>query len=138
MDRLGDRGINPWSAPGLTPGVVGALMVVLALVLGVRALQRKAETPIAHADAGEPESWPSAALALVLCLVFAGLSLGRGLPFAAEAALFIFVFTAAFSWKTWRAQGRVMRGAAQAAAVALLAAGSIAWLFESVFLVRLP
>jgi putative tricarboxylic transport membrane protein len=136
MDRLTDRGINPWSAPGLTPGVVGALMALLALVLAVRALQGRSDAQ--RAGAAEAASWPSALLALVLCLVFAGLGLGRGLPFAAEAALFIFVFTAAFSWKAWRARKRLLRGTAQAAAVAVVAAVGIAWLFESVFLVRLP
>ena len=86
MDRLADRGINPWSAPGVTPGVVG----------------------------------------------------GRGLPFAVDSAIFIFSFTAVFSWKAWREQGRLARGIVQTAVVAVLAAGGMAWLFQSVFLVRLP
>ena len=136
MDRLADRGINPWSAPGLTPGVVGLLMMLLAGALAVQALRLKADEK--PAPDGEPASWQSAWLALLLCLVFAGLSLGRGLHFAVAAALFIFSFTSVFSWRAWRAEGRVRRGMAQAVAVAVLAAGGISWLFESVFLVRLP
>lgn len=136
MDRLTDRGINPWSAPGLTPGVVGALMVLLALALAVQALRRQPmQLPV---EGSEPVSWASAAVALLLCLLFAGVSLGRGLPFVAEAALFIWVFISVFSWKTWREQGRLWRALAQAAAVALVTAVSLSWLFESVFLVRLP
>ncbi len=136
MERLADRGINPWSAPGLTPGVVGALMMLLAAALAVQALRLKPnEQPATDA---EPASWQSAWWALLMCLVFAGLSLGRGLHFAAEAALFIFTFTSAFSWRAWRAEGRLGRGMAQTAVVAVVAAGGISWLFESVFLVRLP
>ena len=136
MDRLTDRGINPWSAPGLTPGVVGALMVLLALALAVQALRRQPTQP--PAEEVKRASWASAAVALLLCLLFAGVSLGRGLPFVAEAALFIWVFISVFSWKTWREQGRLWRALAQAAAVALVTAVSLSWLFESVFLVRLP
>lgn len=159
MDRLGDRGINPWSAPGLTPGVVGALMIVLALVLLWQALRPTVAKPMASsegathaatAEAATPatpttpvgESWRSSALALLLCLCFAVGALGRGLPFWLDAALFIFVFTAAFSWPQWQAQrsrgSPLWRPLVQTAALALLSAGAISWLFETVFLVRLP
>lgn len=97
MDRLVDRGINPWSVPGVTPGVFGGLIVVLAVALALRATRRKADPPLV--DDAQPASWRSAWLALLLCLAFAGLSLGRGLPFAVDSAIFIFSFTAVFSWK---------------------------------------
>lgn len=134
MDRLTDRGIEAWSAPGLMPGLLGALMLVLALAMAWRA--RRGTTP---AEAGaDPGGAARTALALLLCVAFAGLTLGHGWPFAVEGALFVFVFTSCFSWADWRAQGRVPRGLAQTAAVAVVASALIAWLFESVFLVRLP
>jgi hypothetical protein len=140
MDRLGDRGINALSAPGLTPGVIGALMVALAAVLAWQALRRDDAAPAATDDAAtEPaHTLRRTLLAGALCVLFAGVSLGHGLPFAAEAAAFIFVFTSVFSWPTWRAERRVVRGPVQALIVAVVAALAIAWLFESVFLVRLP
>jgi hypothetical protein len=79
-----------------------------------------------------------AGLALLLCVLFAGITLGHGLPFVVEGAVFVFVFTTLFSWAEWRAAGRVARGLAQTLAVAVLASAFISWLFESVFLVRLP
>ena len=140
MDRLVDRGINPLSAPGLTPGVIGALVLVLALVLAWRALRRPDAASAATDDAATPPvtTLRRTLLAAALCVLFAGVALGHGLPFAAEAAAFIFVFTSVFSWPTWRAERRVARGVAQTLAVALTAAFAISWLFESVFLVRLP
>jgi len=151
MDRLAHQGIAPWSAPGLLPGVVGALMVVFALVLAVQAWHgekdgddKAAQSGADPADPARPADplggWRGSLLATVLCLAFAGFSLGHGLPFVVEAAVFILVFTALFRWAAWRAAGRgaIVRGLAQAAAVAVLAAAAIAWLFESVFLVRLP
>ncbi len=136
MDRLESLNINPWSAPGLTPGVVGALMILLALAL---ALQTRR---VATTDPAQPAP-PAGSVrrtftAAVLCVLFAGLTLGRGLPFVVEGAVFVFVFTAIFSWTAWREERRVTRGVAQALVVAVLSCVSIAWLFESVFLVRLP
>lgn len=135
MDRLEDRGINPWSAPGLTPGLVGALMVVLALVLALQSRRR----PIDPADAPPAQgSVRRTLLAIVLCVGFAGLTLGHGLPFVVEGAVFIFVFTTLFSLSVWRAEQRVRRGLVQTLAIAAAASVVISWLFESVFLVRLP
>lgn len=149
MDRLSHQGIAPWSAPGLLPAVVGALMVAFALVLALRVWRageapedsQAAATPAEEADAAdaaERPAWSGSALATVLCVLFAGASLGRGWPFQVEAALFILGFTAIFRWREWRAAGGVLRGLAQTAVIAVVAAVAISWLFESVFLVRLP
>ena len=137
MDRLEHLSINPWSAPGLTPGVVGALMIVLALALAMPA--RRAAAPDGTAETSPPPgSARRTLIAAALCVTFAGVTLGRGLPFVVEGAVFIFVFTSIFSWRSWREEQRVARGASQALVVAVLTSTVIAWLFESVFLVRLP
>jgi len=136
MDRLTDRGIQAWSAPGLTPGVVGTLIIVLSLVLGWQAVRAPARAK--DDEAAVPGAMRRAGLALLLCVVFAGITLGHGTPFVIEGAVFIFVFTTLFSWTEWRAAGRAARGLAQTLAVAIAASAFISWLFESVFLVRLP
>ena len=143
MERLTQQGINVWSAPGLLPGVVGLLMVLFAIALALQARRGGAADADAEAAAAEGTAASStglrqSALAALLCLAFAGVSLGHGLPFQVEAAIFIVLFTAVFRWAEWRAGGRRARGLAQAAAVAVVAATAIGWFFESVFLVRLP
>lgn len=82
--------------------------------------------------------WVRTLVAGALCVLFAGVSLGHGLPFIAEGAAFIFLFVTVFSWPAWRAEGRMAQGLTTALLVALAASGAISWLFESVFLVRLP
>jgi hypothetical protein len=71
-------------------------------------------------------------------VLFAGVSLGHGLPFMVEGAVFILVFATIFSWSQWKAEGRLVRGLLTTAVVAAASAALISWLFESVFLVRLP
>ena len=144
MDRLDKLSINPWSAPGLTPGVVGALIVVFALALAWQALRAdKAIGGSGETDALTHAPPPAGSsrrtlVATSLCVLFAGVSLGHGLPFSVESALFILVFTSSFSWSSWREERRIGRGLAQTLAIAVVASTFIAWLFESVFLVRLP
>lgn len=142
MDRLEHQGISPWSAPGLVTGVVGALMLAFALALAWQ-VRAAARAPGSDGEAaGESSeasiSWRRSAGATVLCVLFAGIALGHGLPFQVEAATFILAFTAIYRWREWRAEGRVARRLAETALIAVAAALSIGWLFESVFLVRLP
>ena len=141
LDRLENLNINPWSAPGLTPGVVGVLMILLAIALAVQARREPARPEQDREGAANPADAGNLSrtlLASVLCVLFAGVSLGHGLPFVIEGAAFIFVFVAMFSWSQWQAQARVGRGLVTTLVIALAASGLISWLFESVFLVRLP
>ena len=146
MDRLGGRGINPWSAPGLTPGVVGALMLVLALVLALQARRSAADSDADGGSGSDSEGHNSVVesslrptlIAIALCVLFAGVTLGHGLPFVVAGAVFIALFNTVFGWPVWRAERRVARGLVMAVVVAVLASVCMAWLFESVFLVRLP
>ena len=143
LPRLEQMGINPWSVPGLTPGLIGAAIVLIALALALRAwrdapasgAQPPDETAI---DAASSASLRRPALAALLCLAFAGISLGHGLPFVLEATLFVFVFVCVFSWRTWRAEGHWVRSVVSTLLVAVLSSSFIAWLFSAVFLVRLP
>jgi len=155
VDRLENLHINPWSIPGLLPGIVGALIILLAAVLALRAppaapadgAGEAAQDGEAAADGAPATQVPGpdaagglarAFVAAVPCVLFAALGPATPLPFAADAALFIFAFIAIFSWPRWRAQERAGRGLLVAAVVAVVAALAISWLFESVFLVRLP
>jgi len=144
MDRLGHQGISPWSAPGVTAGAIGVLMMLFALALGAQAMRggaesiRREEAGAANAPTLPPGSGWGTLVAAVLCVLFVVLSLGRGAPFAVEGAVFITLFTSFFSWRVWRDEGRVGRGLIQTLAIAIGAAVFISWLFEQVFLVRLP
>jgi putative tricarboxylic transport membrane protein len=135
MDRLAAQNINPWSAPGLVPGLLGALMLLFGAALCLRgAAAASASDPAAASPS--LRAW----LALVLCIGFAAGLLGHGLPFWLTAAGFMFVAIFAFRWLDGDAALRRRLGylAISSAAIAAAASVSISLLFQELFLIRLP
>ncbi len=94
----------------------------------------------APADPSDELAWnlPRVGLTLLLCLGFAAGLVGRGLPFGLLAGLYLFTHIALLQWTERRAAGQTWRGLALAAAVALGGGLIVPFIFESVFLVRLP
>jgi len=150
MDRLAQMNIEPWSAPGLVPGLLGVLIALFGAVLAWRERSGTAAAATAGSaatDAAAPRD-PDApspragavriGAVLVLCAVFVFGLLGRGLPFVATASALVFAWIAMLRLPEWRAAGTVPRGLAGAAAIALGACFTIAHLFQDLFLVRLP
>ena len=134
MDRLEDLNVNPWSVPGLLPGVLGALMLLFGGALALRAITS------GRAAAPAPGSPARTGLALLLCLGYAAGLLGRGLSFWLTSAAFLFAAILVFRWLE-RGAGTpqpLARLGLSSAAIALAAAGAIALLFQEVFLLTLP
>jgi hypothetical protein len=139
MDRLERLGVSFFTAPGLVPGILGVLMVLLGAVLAVRAL-REGALALEQRPALllEPQTLRRAGLTLLLALGFAIGLVGHGLPFAAAAAIYLFLQIAVIQYPERKAKNQVGRGLAVAAAVAAIAAAVISALFQYAFLVRLP
>jgi hypothetical protein len=134
MDRLEKQHINPYTAPGLVPGLLGLGMVIMGLLLLVRTL-RAPRVPGVAGEAGEPGRL---ALALALCLGYGVGLVGRGVPFWLATFVFVFASIAALQWPERRAAGSTARGLALAAACAAGTALGVTLLFQELFLVRLP
>lgn len=132
MDRLESQNINPWSAPGLLPGLLGALMLLFGAALLLRRTVPGAGDAARAASAGR--TW----LALALCTGFAAGLLGHGLPFWLTAAAFLFTAIFSFRWLDRAAGGAPGRLALESAVIALCASAAISLLFQEVFLIRLP
>ena len=137
MDRLEQQHINPWTVPGLVPGLLGVLLVVFGVAMTIR---RRAVSVVGEAPAAEDmraEPW-RVALALVLTLGFGFGAIGTGLPFGLVCSAFIFLAITLFEWPERRQAGTLARGVAIAALVAGGSALAITTVFRDVFLVRLP
>lgn len=150
MDRLEQQHINPYTVPGLVPGLLGVVLAVFGIVLLLRGWRGQAprdnpleeellgldETPVEDAE-GSAEPWRIAA-ALVLCLGFGAGLVGSGLPFWLAAFAFVFLAILVFEWPERRAAGTLAQGVMRAVAVAGVASVAISLVFEKLFLVRLP
>jgi hypothetical protein len=140
MDRLEKQDINPYTVPGLLPGLLGVAIVFFGLLMLYRSWRRLACTPhVPHvrteADRAEARRmWT----VLALCIGFAGGLVGRGLPFWAAAAVFVTVTIGLLQFAERSAKNQRLRGLAFALAVGLGAGIVITLVFQEFFLVRLP
>jgi hypothetical protein len=122
MDRLERHGAALYTAPGLVPGLLGFVLLVLGVVLALR------NRPVAAPPSAI--GWGNTPLVLVLCLSYAIGLVGRA-PFWLATFLFVTAFIAIFEYPVRRRMALApVYGAATSIAVTVL--------FESVFLVRLP
>lgn len=138
MDRLENLGINPYTAPGLVPGILGAVIVLCGLILALRAVRAGGLFTDGAAVTREPIINGRIVLVLALYLGFALGLVGRGLPFWAAAAIFIFLHIFLFQFAERRQAGTIWRGLIVAAAIGIGASLVIATIFQEFFLVRLP
>ena len=146
MDRLEIRDIHPASIPGLLPMILGATMMVCAVLLFVSARNGGAPAdtsqarPVASAVGRSASEWHSLralVAAAGYCIVYALVLVGN-MPFVVATAIFIAAFTIHFTFdpeKSWRDRAIV---AAIAVGFAIVCAAAVSALFRYAFLVRLP
>lgn len=138
MPRLEQRHIHPSTIPGLVPGLLGIGLVFCSAMLTLKALR----TPAPGGWAGFFGIFPTLAgarvTALVVMVLIHTLGLVGRIPFWAAGALFIFSFICVFElWltsnpKPWKST------LAWAVGIGLGAGIGIHYVFERIFLVRLP
>lgn len=139
MPRFEARGADPFTVPGLTPGLLSAVLCVLGIVLLLRGISGRNLTEGAQPSITQ---WTRASairtlFTIVMVLVYGTLLFGR-MPFFYATALFVFVFTVGAelidterrlpAWKLLIGGCLLAGGAAYA----------IDFVFTDLFLVRLP
>ena len=137
MDRLERLSAAIYTAPGLVPGLLGAAIALMSAILMVRALRAGALANVRLPPLRIVDHWRLIA-ALLLCLGFAIGLVGHGPPFWLAAAIFIAVTVFVFQFPERRHDGTLVRGAMFAMVFGLIAGFAIHFLFQDLFLVRLP
>jgi hypothetical protein len=137
MDRLPHLGATLYTMPGLVPGLLGAAIGLMALLLIARALRAGAFTGAHVPRFVIAEHWRLLVM-LGLGLAFALGLVGHGLPFWLAATIFIAAFVIVFQFAERRQNGTLARGIAFAAVFGLIAGLAIHYGFQDVFLVRVP
>lgn len=142
MPRLEERSINPWTAPGVVPGVLGVVIALLGAVLALRSVFAGAFHSTLTMPTQEEAAEARAArwrlgMCSLLCLIYAVVLVGH-VPFWLATGAYVFAFIVIFEWQVNEEQSARLRNLAFAGGIAVLSAIIIPYVFETLFLVRLP
>jgi hypothetical protein len=141
MPRFEELNINSYTVPGLVPGALGVVILILGTALFVRAARAGGWRLLHRAPGRVP--WLSdpgtrhLALAALLCLAYAAGLVGR-VPFWLATFLFVAAFVAAFEWPLARTHAERVRRLAFAVVFAGVVSAAVTFVFQEIFLVRLP
>ena len=138
MDRLEMRRINPATIPGLVPLILGIALTACGGLLAWRSW--RLDGPGSGAALIRAlVSWPALRVIAVLglALVFTLVLMGR-MPFALAAGIFIFTFIVLFETVLADEPKSLVSTLLWALGIAAAGGGGIWYVFERIFLVRLP
>jgi len=140
MDRLEKQGINPYTIPGLLPGLLGIAMTILGALLAARSWRPHLLASAGHGAPADRAGQKRLLLVLGLCLAFGVVLVGHGLPFWLAATIFVSAAILSLQYQQRQSSGQKLstRMFATAAAIGLGAGIIITIVFQEIFLVRLP
>jgi hypothetical protein len=140
MDRLEKQDINPYTIPGLLPGLLGIVTLLLGFLLALRSWRRRAAHPEQVMVPASMAEKLRVLLVVALCLAFGVGLVGHGLPFWAAAWIFVTVAILSLQYGQRKAAGQslTLRTVAKALAIGLGAGVMITLVFQELFLVHLP
>ena len=140
MDRLEKQGINPYTIPGLLPGLLGIAMTILGALLAARSWRPHLFAATAKPAPADRAEHKRLLLVLGLCLGFGIGLVGHGLPFWLAAAIFVTLAILSLQYQGRQSTGETtsLRMLVKTAAIGLGAGLIITLVFQEIFLVRLP
>ena len=138
MDRLEKQDINKYTIPGLVPGLLGLTLILLGVLLGLRSWRRggfaATMPPVDRAFAKR------LAMVIGLVVVFSVGLVGHGLPFWLASTIYVSVSIVLLQAPQRLRDGHrlSLRDVAFALAVGLGSGLIVTYVFQELFLVRLP
>jgi len=141
MPRLENLGVHPTSVPGLVPGLLAVILLILGAVLTVRSIRRGGHRLGITREGVARSLLEPGNLRLIVTLVlgvgYAGFMIGL-MPYWLATGVFAFLFVAIFEWRRDADRRQHIRSLVVAAALAVAASGVVTGVFQKVFLVTLP
>jgi Tripartite tricarboxylate transporter TctB family len=141
MPRFEHLNVEPYTAPGLVPGMLGVIIFVLGGVLFLRAARaggwRLSEPAPDAVSWSEDRGVRRLLLSVALCLLYAGGLIGR-LPFWLATFLFVAAFVILFEWPLATDRSDRARRVLWAVLLAAAVSAATSFVFQEIFLVRLP
>ncbi len=140
MPRLEHRNIDPYSAPGVVPGMIGLILLCLSLILFVRSARRGGYLLFNAENEGKQKHRGAAKrvlLTLFISLFYAVGLLGR-IDYTVCTLLYIFTFIVIFEYRYRIPLADQKKVIGLALLQAVIAGLSITLVFRKLFLVDLP
>jgi hypothetical protein len=141
MPRLERRGIDPFSAPGVVPGMIGGILLCLALILFIRSVKNGGYRFFQKQDDSGTSKHQGAvtrvSLTLVVCLIYSIGFLGR-LNYSVATGIFIFSFICLFEFQPGQPLRTQKKMIFMALVQAVTASLLITLVFQNLFLIDLP
>lgn len=141
MDRLTQQHINPYTVPGLLPGLLGIAMILLGVVLAVRSWERGALTqPRLPATADQRDERRRVAVVAALCIGYGVVLIGHGIPFWLASSIYVTASILILQRMSRDPQERQLTARPIAKALLIGVASSVITqlVFQELFLVRMP
>jgi putative tricarboxylic transport membrane protein len=141
MPRLEHLQVHPLSVPGVVPAFLAVILILSGGVLVIRSVRagghRIGLTRHAVREVlGRPEN-RRLLITAGLTIGYAGFLVGS-IPYWLGTGVFVFLFVMVFEWEGGRSSSGIVRLALVASALAVATTAAVTWVFERLFLVRLP
>lgn len=136
MPRYENLGVNPYTVPGIVPGVLGIVLAMFGLIMLVRALRTRGAARAAPPQSAEAHPLRSL-LVIAVTLTYGAVLIGT-LPFRWATFLFVAGFILLFEALASERKHTFARIATWAVVEGALVALAVGFVFERIFLVRLP
>jgi hypothetical protein len=140
MDRLESQNINPYTVPGLLPGLLGLMMFVLGGLLFLRSWRRGGMHRSTDATRTTKGEMVRILTVIGLCVFFDVVLVGHGLPFWLAAWIFVSSSILILQYPIRKAEGNPLgvKDVIKAVTIGFCAGWAITLVFQNLFLVRLP
>lgn len=141
MPRFEGLGVNPYSVPGIVPGLLGLILLILSLVLLIRSIVRKGyrlglSSEIIKQYFTDP-STRNFLLALMLSLVY-GVFLLTRIPYSLATGLYILFFILIFEYRPKENMSSQKKTILYSLVEAIFVSAGVTLVFRYLFLVDLP
>jgi putative tricarboxylic transport membrane protein len=141
MPRYESLGVNPYSVPGIVPGLLGLILLILGLVLSIRSIIRKGYQLGLTIDIIKQyfteESTRNFLLALIFSLVY-GVFLLTRIPYSLATGLYILFFILVFEYRPKENMSSQKKTILYSLVEAISVSAGVTLVFRYLFLVDLP
>jgi putative tricarboxylic transport membrane protein len=141
MPRMEELGANPYSAPGIVPGFIGAILLLLSGILFGRSILRQGYRLELNGSTVriffQNQSVRRIFLTILLSLIY-GLGLLGRIPYIVATFLYVACFVFLFEYQRGTSLWEQRKMLIFAIVQAILVTGGVAAVFRYLFLVKLP